>query len=189
MNAVPAAPVCATESALPDGTLVAIRPLGADDADALRRFHDGLSRETVYYRFFCMRGPLTDAEVDYFTGVDQRSRVALAAYIDNTLIGVARYDRLPRTTDAEVACVVTDIWQGHGVGTVLLSRLVEIARRSGVRRFVADTLASNTRMLRLLADMSPVRTADVDHGLAHVLVDIPRPRDRRRDTTERCITG
>jgi GNAT superfamily N-acetyltransferase len=177
--------VAAVERVLCDGTTVTVRPLGPDDANALRAFHDGLSFQTVYQRFFCARGPLTDAEVAYFTRLDQRSRVALAALVDGVLVGVARYDRLPGTTDAETACVVTDAWQGRGVGTLLLARLVEVARRSGVRRFVADTLMSNTPLLRLLAEIAPLRTTDVDHGFAHVLVDIPRGRD----TTLRCVTG
>lgn len=153
-----------TEHVLSDGTPVLVRPLRPDDGAALRAFHDGLSVDTVYHRFFCARGPLTDAEVAYFTRLDQRSRVALAAFVDGDLVGVARYDRLPGTTDAEVACVVTDAWQGRGVGTLLLARLVETARRSGVRRFVADTLLSNTGMIRLLAAL-------------------PYP------TTLRCVTG
>lgn len=185
-TSAPARPaVGATEHVLRDGTLVTLRPLGPDDGAALRTFHDGLSVQTVYHRFFCARGPLTDAEVAYFTRLDQRSRVALAAFAGDRLVGVARYDRLPGTTDAETACVVADAWQGRGLGTLLLMRLVEIARRSGVRRFVADTLLSNTRMLRLLADIAPMKTTDVDRGFAHVLVDIPRPRD----TTLRCVTG
>lgn len=178
-------PIEETEHVLPDGVTLVVRGLERRDGDALREFHASLSPETVYYRFFCARGPLTDAEVEYFTHVDQRSRVALGAFADGTLVAVGRYDRVPGTADAEVACVVTDAWQRRGVGTLLLARLVEVARRSGVRRFVADTLLSNTRMLRLLSELAPMRTASVGSGFAHVLVDLPR----KPDTTLRCVTG
>lgn len=172
------------ERVLRDGTPVLLRALEPGDGDALRAFHQELSAETVYYRFFCARGPLSDAEVEYFTHVDQRSRVALAAFADDRLVAVARYDRIPGTTDAEVACVVTDSWQGRGLGTTLLARLVEVARRSGVHRFVAETLLSNTRMLRLLAELAPMRTSDVEEGAARVALDLSR-----RDTTLRCVSG
>ncbi|MDT4922648.1 MAG: hypothetical protein QOG01_361 [Pseudonocardiales bacterium] len=181
----PRSSTATTEHVLPDGTSLALRGLDPGDGGALRTFHLGLSIETVYYRFFCARGPLTDAEVTYFTHVDQRSRVALGVFADGVLVAVGRYDRLPGTTDAEVACVVTDAWQHHGVGTLLLARLVEIARRSGVRRFVAETLLSNTRMLRLLSEVAPMRTSSVGSGLARVLVDLPAGPD----TTLRCVTG
>lgn len=162
-----------TGHVLPDGTELVVRGLDPRDGDALREFHQGLSAETVYYRFFCARGPLTDAEVAYFTRVDQRSRVALGVFAAGELVAVGRYDRVPGTSDAEVACVVTDAWQHRGVGTVLLARLVQVARRSGVRRFVAETLLSNTRMLRLLSEVAPMRTDAAGAGLAHVLVDLP----------------
>ena len=156
---------------LRDGTPVLLRALEPSDGDALRAFHQGLSPQTVYYRFFCARGPLTDAEVEYFTHVDQRSRVALAAVFEDKLVAVARYDRIPGTTDAEIACVVADDWQGRGLGTTLLARLVEVARRSGVHRFVAETLLSNTRMLRLLSELAPMRS-DVEADTTRVLLDI-----------------
>jgi RimJ/RimL family protein N-acetyltransferase len=172
------------ERVLRDGTPVLIRALEPGDGDALRAFHQGLSPQTVYYRFFCARGALTDAEVEYFTHVDQRSRVALAAFDGARLVAVARYDRIPGTTDAEIACVVTDAWQGRGLGTILLARLVEVARRSGVHRFVAETLLSNTRMLRLLSELAPMRASAIEDGTARLALDLSR-----RDTTLRCVSG
>lgn len=170
---------------LPDGTPVLLRALEPSDGDALRAFHQGLSAQTAYHRFFCARGRLTDAEVEYFTHVDQRSRVALAAFAEDRLVAVARYDRIPGSTDAEVACVVTDAWQGRGLGTTLLARLVEVARRSGVNRFVAETLLSNTRMLHLLSELAPMRDSRrVDHRPAHRLFD-----SSPHDTTLRCVSG
>ena len=143
------------ETALRDGTVVLVRPLEPGDGDMLRAFHRGLPARTAYYRFLGARGPLTEAEVEYLTHVDQRSRVVLGAFADDRLVAVARYERIPGTSDAEVACVVKDEWQGRGAGTAVLARLVEVARRSGVRRFVTETLLSNTRMLRLLSGPAP----------------------------------
>jgi GNAT superfamily N-acetyltransferase len=152
-------------------TELRIRPLVPGDADALRAFHDTLSATSVYARFFTARGPLTDAEVHYFTGADQHSRVALAALAGDVLVGVGRYDCLPATSDAEIACVVTDKWQGRGVGTLLVASLARIARAAGVRRFVADTHSSNGRMLHLLSELAPLHTT-FDHECAHVELEL-----------------
>ena len=65
---------------------------GPDDGDALRRFHAGLSPRTVYFRFFSAKPELTDADVEYFTHVDHRSRVALLALDRDEIIGVGRFD-------------------------------------------------------------------------------------------------
>jgi GNAT superfamily N-acetyltransferase len=155
-------------------TEIRIRNLVPGDADALRAFHDGLSPRSVYARFFTARGPLTDAEVRYFTGADQHTRVALAALVDDTLVGVGRYDVLGDGLTAELACVVTDQWQGRGVGTLLVSRLADVARSAGVHRFVADTHSTNGRMLHLLGELAPLHTT-FDHDCAHVELELATP--------------
>jgi RimJ/RimL family protein N-acetyltransferase len=69
------------------------------------------------------------------------------------LIAVARFDREPGTDRAEYAAVVTDTWQGHGLGLALTRRLIEAARRRGIRTFSALVLPENLRMLNLLRDL------------------------------------
>jgi len=75
-------------------------------------------------------------------------------------VGVGRYDRIPGTDEAEVAFIVDDDYQHQGVGTLLADELVRAARRNGVRRFEADTLAENSSMLELFHGMGfPVRSS------------------------------
>ncbi len=132
---------------LADGGTVHIRPIRPEDGDALVAFHERLSAETQYLRFFSPKPVLTPRDVERFTHVDGDTRVALVALLDGAIVGVARYDRLPGTGDAEVAFVVDDHHQGRGLGTIFLEYLAAIARERGVTRFVADTLPHNTRML------------------------------------------
>jgi acyl-CoA synthetase (NDP forming)/GNAT superfamily N-acetyltransferase len=132
---------------LTDGGTAHLRPITAEDADRLRAFHSRLSKETVYNRFFAYRPTLSGADVARFTQVDHHDRVALVATLQDEIIGVVRYDRLPGTTEAEVAFVVEDPHQGRGLGAVLLEHLAAAARERGVDRFVADVLPSNRSML------------------------------------------
>jgi GNAT superfamily N-acetyltransferase len=150
--------------ALPD---VCVRPMAADDAARLVAFHARLSAESIRNRFFGVHPELSDAEVEHFTDVDGRARVAFVATEGDAIVGVGRLERLPGTTDAEVAFVVTDDHQGRGLGTRLLERLEIAARPLGVTHFVADTLFSNTAMLHLLhgRDGSYDR---VEGGVVHV---------------------
>jgi GNAT superfamily N-acetyltransferase len=127
-----------------------IRPLGPDDMERLRAFHSRLSPDTVYSRFFYLHEELSDAEVVRFTHVDQRDRVALAATLGDDLVGVARFDRIPGTSSAELACVVEDRWQDHGIGTRLMALLVDRARAEGITHLVGEILATNGRMLALV---------------------------------------
>ena len=137
------APFAAT---LKDGQSVVLRAMVPGDAESLRLFHEGLSERTVYLRFFAPHPHLSEADLEYFTRVDQLSRVALVAVVDDVIIGVGRFDSIDDRT-AEVAFVVTDAMQGKGVAGLLLSRLARIARDHGVGEFTAEVLATNTGMI------------------------------------------
>ena len=54
------------------------------------------------------------------------------------LIAVGRYDRLDDPTQAEVAFVVVDAFQHHGIATMLLHRLAARARKAGIRCLIAE---------------------------------------------------
>jgi acetyl coenzyme A synthetase (ADP forming)-like protein len=137
---------------LADGGTVHVRPITPTDGPALEAFHEGLSPDTVRARFFTSKPTLTRAEVEHFTHVDHHARVALVAELGDRLVGVARYERSSDTREAEVAFVVADEHQGRGIGTVLLEHLAAAARERAITRFVADTQASNRRMLEVFAD-------------------------------------
>jgi GNAT superfamily N-acetyltransferase len=134
---------------LEDGSLAAVRPIRPDDGDALMDFHEHLSGETVYRRFFNAHPHLRPAEVERFTHVDYQDRLALVTEVGGRFSAVGRYDRIPATDQAEVAFVVADALQGHGLGALLLEHLAVAARRRGVATFVAHTLGTNYPMQKV----------------------------------------
>ncbi len=124
-----------------------IRPIRPDDAERLTAFHNHLSPHSCYLRFFSYHPNLSAAEVERFSCVDYLDRLALVAELDGTLIAVARYDRHEGSAEAEVAFVVADDYQHHGIGSLLLDELVLAAREQGITTFLADTLSENKTML------------------------------------------
>jgi RimJ/RimL family protein N-acetyltransferase len=161
-----------TATELPDGRIVHIRPILPSDSDALVRFHEGLSGETTRLRFFTLHPHLTPREVERFTHVDHHNREGLVALSGDDIIAVGRYDRIPGTADAEVAFVVADGWQGHGLGTVLLHQLAARARAEGVTRFVAETLSENRPMQRVFGRSGLMVDSGWDAGVVHVVLDL-----------------
>jgi len=142
--------------------------MGPADAERLVRFHAGLSPETVYRRFFSLHPQLSPDELYRFTHVDHRDREPIVASDGTEIVAVARFDRSPDPTVAEVAFVVADPWQGRGLGSLLFRRLAERARAVGVRRFVADTLPENGRMLAVFHHAGvPVASSHSD-GVVHL---------------------
>lgn len=132
---------------LADGTRVHVRQIQSSDATELNLFHERLSPRSQRLRFFSVHPHLSPKELERFTTVDHQDREALVAEVNSRIIAVARFDREPGTDHAEVAFVVEDQWQGHGVGSLLLEHLASRARSVGVARFDADTLPENGPML------------------------------------------
>lgn len=131
---------------LRDGRPCHLRPIRSEDAEALREFHSQLSEETIYFRFFAPYPELSERDVDRFTNVDYFDRMAFVATQGGEIVGVGRYDRVDDES-AEVAFTIRDDHQGRGLGSVLLEHIAAAARERGFRRFVAQVLPSNQRML------------------------------------------
>ena len=151
--AIHSAPVNPTQSwTASDGTVVTIRPISPDDLELEKAFVDRLSPATGYRRLFSSR-KLSLAELKRFTDVDPQHEVALIAVttVNNSeeQIGVARFVRDAESCDAEFAIVLSDAWQGRGLGTTLLGSLIAAARDFGVRNLVGTTLSTNAGMIGL----------------------------------------
>ncbi|MEA2198429.1 MAG: hypothetical protein QOJ25_2480 [Solirubrobacteraceae bacterium] len=139
---------------LRSGRDVAIRPIRADDADRLEAAHARLSPESRYRRFLAAKPQLTPKEVRYLTDVDGCDHFALVVTLPadpEVVIGVGRFVR--HKTDpavAEFAIVVSDSFQGEGLGTELIRRLAAAALARGITRFTATVFADNEAIHRLL---------------------------------------
>jgi GNAT superfamily N-acetyltransferase len=107
---------------------------------------------------------LSDDEVARFTTVDYEDRLALAALDGDRLIGVGRFDRGTGEAEAEVAFVVADDYQHHGIGTLLFDELARAARQRGIESFRADTLAENHSMLDVFHHSGFPVTSKVEYG-------------------------
>ncbi len=123
-----------------------VRSIRSDDAVALQAFHSRLSADTVRKRFFGAHPQLPDDEARRFTDLGPGEE-ALVADFDHRIVGVGRSIRVGSGNAAEVAFVVQDGYQGHGIGTELFTLLARIGWDDGIRRFVADTYADNRAML------------------------------------------
>ncbi len=161
-----------------DGRICHIRPIQPSDREALARFHESLSAETVYYRFFAPYPRLTDKDLDRFTTVDHTDRVAFVAVMAGEIIGVGRYDRIDRA-EAEIAFVISDDHQGRGLGSILLEHLAAAARERGITRFVAEVLPSNRRMLATFEEAGYKPTQAMDEGVVKLHFDISPTQDSR----------
>jgi GNAT superfamily N-acetyltransferase len=120
------------------------------DAEPLQDMMYRLSDDSVYRRFLAHKHSHPNDEIIKLCDLDYQQSMALvgcAGADDREVVAVARYDVDPRTRLADIAFVVRDDWQGHGLGTRLLQKMIAAARARGLEGFTADVLASNRPML------------------------------------------
>jgi GNAT superfamily N-acetyltransferase len=161
---------------LRDGSRVRLRQGHSSDRQLLLRGFARLSPESRYRRFLAAMPELSEEMVRYLTEIDHHDHEAIVALDERTGegIGVARYVRDPQRGDvAEVAVTVIDVWQGKGLGTLLLEVLGARARAEGIRSFTALMLAANREMMEVIKALGPVRIADRESGTVEVEMPIP----------------
>jgi GNAT superfamily N-acetyltransferase len=156
---------------------VLIRPISPDDKAELAAAFDRLSPESRYRRFFAPLERLSTRDLAYLTEVDHHDHEAVVAVEPGSarIVGVARYVRDEDPAEAEVAVVVADPWQGLGVGSALLERLVERAREEDIRQFVAIVLSDNADALELFRSMAPDSSwiRRTGSGQSEMLIELP----------------
>ena len=171
-------PELESEAVVAHGLSVRLRPIRADDAGKLVEFHAGLTERSVYRRYFFLHPRLAPLEVERLTHVDYRDRLALIVEVDDVLVAVGRYDRLPGAARAEVAFVVADEFQRHGIAGLLLDRLAAAAWGNGITVFVAQTLRENRAMLAVFLRSGFPVSSTSEYGTTSV--EFPIDPDGRR---------
>ncbi|WP_193106430.1 GNAT family N-acetyltransferase [Brachybacterium sp. FME24] len=153
--------------ALHDGSAAHLRPIVPADADALQAFHQRQSEQSRYLRFFAAMPRLSPRDLERFTHVDHRDRVAFVVLAGDEIIAVGRYDRIePRA--AEVAFNVSDARQGTGLASVLLEHLAAAARERGISIFTAEVLPQNAKMINVFTEAGFDVERTLDDGVVLV---------------------
>jgi len=159
-----AALTAATEHTLRDGTVVTLRPLQRSDAELERRFISELSPQSRRYRFLGQIGCPSEALITQLTTVDFVHDVAFVAVIAGAQgereAGVARYSRSPDGSRCECAVAVSDEMQGQGLGTLLMQRLITVARAHGIGEMISVDAAENSAIRDLALALGFSRSAD-----------------------------
>lgn len=135
---------------LGDGSQVVIRPITKSDSVAERAFIEGLSPTSRRMRFLGQVGIPSDEMIQNFIDIDYVQDVAFAATIPEAskdrFVGVSRYGTDAAGIRCECAVVVSDAWQGRGLGTALMKHLIEVARSRGIRSMYSLDSSANHAM-------------------------------------------
>jgi acetyltransferase len=147
---------------LRSGAEVIIRPIRPEDEPLIVAFHSTLSEQSVYLRYFypmSLEQRIAHERLTRICFIDyDREMVLVAEQSDpdsdqRAIIGVGRLMKMRGTNHAEFATVVSDAYQGQGLGSELLRRLIAIGRDERLERIVADVLPDNRDMQRVFKQL------------------------------------
>jgi len=166
--------------ALRDGRTLEIRAFTAEDRTEFLSAVDRIGARSRYLRFFTSKPDFTEAERAFFLNVDFDKHVALLALMEEkgqqVIAGGGRYVGI-QPGKAEVAFVVIDEYQGHGIGAALLRHLVIIARRAGLCALVGEVLPENRPMLRVFEKCELPMIVTRDPEVTHVTLRLKPETD------------
>jgi len=144
------------------GDEIILRPIRPEDEALMIRFHETLSDNTIYFRYFQLQPLHVRTQHERLTElcfIDYDRSIALIAVKkdketgESSILGVGRIVKIHGTTDAEFALMISDLYQGRGLGTEMLRRLIQISRAEGIHRVYGTILPENRSMLRVCAKL------------------------------------
>ena len=157
---------------LPDGAAVQVRPVRPEDEPVVVKLFDHMSPEDLRLRFFAPMRHLSHALAARLTQIDYDREMALLALRKGTAVGIAHFYADPDRQRAEYAIAVRSDQKGRGIGYLMLTRLIDIARQWAIGELMGEVLRENEPMLLMCRSLGFRITPDPEAG-AVLLVHKP----------------
>jgi len=165
-----------------NGSEITIRPIRPEDEELMVKFHEKLSDRSVYYRYLSalhLSKRVAHDRLIRMCFIDYDRQMALVADHKDPLtgaheiLGVGRLTKLQGTNDAELGLLVTDSWQGAGLGTELLRRVLDVGRRERIQRIVAEFQPENLAVRRVCEKLGFRLQSEAVDALLKAVIDLP----------------
>ena len=116
---------------------------------------------------------LQPSQLARFTQIDYDREMAFIATRTSAdgqqeTLGVARVVADPDNIQAEFAVTVRSDLKGHGLGRVLMEKLIAYCRKRGTREIVGEALPQNTRIIHLVRKLGFTVTPNPAEDSVHL---------------------
>lgn len=140
---------------LGEGVTVFLRPIRRDDGPLLQDLLDHMSPQDRRLRFFAPIRRLSKELVRQLTEADYERRIALLAFAGDSgaILGVVRLAAEPDGRRAEFAVALRSDWHGHGLGWLLMQRMLTLAARLRFGEIFGAVLRENETTLAMCREM------------------------------------
>ncbi len=116
---------------LKDGTEVVLRPIKAEDEARFNDLLKSLSAESMRFRFFEIIKEMPHETLTRYCNLDYDRQIAIVAELqqgNRQIIGAGRVIAEPDGKSGEFAVLVSDQWQGQGLGSILMDYIISVAK-------------------------------------------------------------
>jgi len=157
------------------GERVLIRRARPDDVALYQDLLAAVSAEDLRLRFFADIAELSAEEMDKLSHLDSHN-IAFVALDEDTgqMLGLVRLKEELDEETAEFAVLVRSRLKGHGLGWMLMRRVIDYGKKKGLRRIYGDVLAENAAMLQMCEELG-FKAQDMGPDLRRVVLDLPGP--------------
>lgn len=154
-----------------------LRPIKAEDEEALESFYKKLSPEALRFRFFNSRRNFNHAELTRFTQIDYDREMAFIALGDNEMAGVVRSWIDPDGISSEFSIVIGSDYIGHRLGYILMTKMINyLARDREVLRLTGSVLPNNQPMLKLARRLGFSEVENSKGGFIELVLNLNKPK-------------
>ncbi|HEU0086065.1 MAG TPA: GNAT family N-acetyltransferase [Pseudonocardiaceae bacterium] len=157
---------------LTDGCEIVLRAATAADVPLIAALHARCSPQTRSHRSLPTRPGLPPAVLHQLVGGERTTGLLALTTDGGAAIGLANLS-VTAADAGEIALLVEDAWQGRGVGTALVRRVVELARAQGLTELVAVSHADNHALTRVLRRAGLRPRGRLLEGALHVQAKLP----------------
>ncbi len=136
---------------LKNGVKVTFRPIKPEDEVRFNELFKSLSEESVRFRFFETIKEMSHDTLTRYCNLDYDREIAIAAELqdDRQIIGVVRLILDSDRKSGEFAIMVSDPWQGLGLGSKLMGYITDIAKDMNLETIYSHVSRDNFKMIGL----------------------------------------
>ncbi len=138
---------------LADGTRILLRPLAAEDKNALIALFEAIGQEDLQL----MRNDVRNRELvaSWVERIDHKRVFPLVAVVNDRIVGDAtlHFRDGPSRHVGDIRIFLSKEFRRRGLGTAMLRSLIDVARKSGLQQLVAEIVADQVKVINAFKEL------------------------------------
>ncbi|WP_027961863.1 bifunctional acetate--CoA ligase family protein/GNAT family N-acetyltransferase [Halomonas halodenitrificans] len=165
---------------LKNGWDVEVRPIRAEDAPLITRFHSRLSEESIRFRYFHNKADLTQRDLSRLSHINYDRQMAFIAehLLEDgrkEMLGVVRVWNDPDNIRTEFSVIIRDDLQGLGIGSLLMNKMINYCKSVGTLEMIGKIMVDNHPMRALMKHLGFKQRYNMEEQVVDAVLALNEP--------------